>query len=52
MWLLSTQCERFIANCQAIYIPHEYITIDEHLAIFLGGCNFRHCIPQKTSKMS
>uniref|UniRef100_A0A286Y2W0 PiggyBac transposable element-derived protein domain-containing protein n=1 Tax=Cavia porcellus TaxID=10141 RepID=A0A286Y2W0_CAVPO len=42
--------ERFVGNCQAIYTPSEYMTIDEYLAAFHGRCNFRQYIPKKPSK--
>ncbi|XP_021114632.1 piggyBac transposable element-derived protein 4-like [Heterocephalus glaber] len=42
--------ESFVLNCQAIYTPSEYMTIDEQLASFHGRCSFRQYMPNKPSK--
>lgn len=42
--------ENFVSNCQAVYTPSEYMTIDEQLAAFHGCCSFRQCLPNKPSK--
>lgn len=36
--------EKFVNNCQAVYSPSEYVTIDEQLPSFRGRCSFRQYI--------
>lgn len=42
--------DRFVENCQAAYVPSEYLTIDEKLEAFRGRCAFRQYIPNKPAK--
>ncbi|XP_013006050.2 piggyBac transposable element-derived protein 4 isoform X2 [Cavia porcellus] len=42
--------ENFVSNCQAVYTPSKYMTIDEQLAAFHGRCSFKQCLPNKPSK--
>lgn len=42
--------EIFITNCQDIFTPSEYLTIDEQLVGFRGRCSFRQYIPNKPNK--
>ncbi|XP_053964402.1 piggyBac transposable element-derived protein 4-like [Anastrepha ludens] len=42
--------EKFVANCQIVYTPSEYTTIDEQLPSFRGRCSFRQYMPNKPNK--
>lgn len=40
----------FIANCESLYTPGEYLTIDEMLVPFRGRCSFKMYMPKKPAK--
>ncbi|KAK3892600.1 hypothetical protein Pcinc_003576 [Petrolisthes cinctipes] len=42
--------ERFIRRSGQLYVPGEYLTIDEQLLSFRGRCGFRMYIPNKPAK--
>ncbi|KAK9704463.1 Transposase IS4 [Popillia japonica] len=42
--------EMFVENSLAIYVPVEYVTIDEKLETFRGRYSFRQYIPNKPAK--
>lgn len=47
---IRTLFEMFVRQCQEVYTPHEYMTIDEMLLAFRGRCPFRVYIPSKPAK--
>lgn len=42
--------DKFSENCQAVYTPSQYLTIDEKLEMFRGRCSFRQYMPNKPAK--
>lgn len=42
--------DSFVHNCQKLYIPGSYVTIDEKLEPFRGRCSFRQYMPKKPAR--
>nr|XP_022906821.1 uncharacterized protein LOC111418508 [Onthophagus taurus] len=42
--------EKFVSNCQNAYTPGQFLTVDEKLEAFVGGCPFRQYMPNMPAK--
>nr|CAI5851047.1 unnamed protein product [Callosobruchus analis] len=47
---ISEVFDLFIRNCQEMFSPGEFLTVDEMLVPFRGRCGFRMYIPRKPAK--